>query len=68
MMEYINSFNGRRAVLLAAEYQVDPLMEMLRHVIAFQREPVHANKFTRILLCPRWKNNVAKLNTALLRA
>lgn len=41
---------------------------MLRHVITFQRESVHTNKFARILLCPGWKNDITELNTALLRA
>lgn len=68
MMEYIDGFDSRQAVLLAPKYQIDPLVEMLRHVIAFQRESVYTNKFARVLLRPRWKNNIAELNTALLRA
>lgn len=68
MVKHINGLDGRRAVLFAAEYQVDPLMKMLRHVVALQRESVHANELARILLRPWWKNNIAELNAALLGA
>lgn len=67
-MEYIDGFDSRRAVLFAPKYQINPLMEMLRHVIALQRQSVYTNEFARILLCPGWKNDITELNTALLRA
>lgn len=67
MMEYVDGVDGTIALLLAAKNQIDPLMQMLAHIIAFQRLTMHTNEFTRILLCPRWQNDVIQCVAVLFR-
>lgn len=58
VMKHINRINGRIALLLATEYQIDPLVQILTNIIAFERLTMHPNKFASILFCPRRQNDV----------
>lgn len=66
MVEDIDGVDSGRAVLLVSKDQIDPLVKMLRHVIALEGQSVHPDELARILLGPGRKHNVPELNAALL--
>lgn len=67
VMKNIDSIDSRWTVLFTAKYEIDPMVQMLRNVVALQGESVSSYEFAWILFCPRWKNYVAKLNATLFR-
>lgn len=67
-MEQVDGFNSRSSLLLVAKDQVDPFVKMCRDVIALQRRTMDADEFTRIVLGPRWQDDVVESHAALLRA
>ena len=46
--------------------QVDPLMQMRRHIITLKCLPVHAYEFSWAPLRPRRQNNIIQTNSVLL--
>ena len=58
MMKHIQALYSLGASLLVSKDQVDPLVQVRRHVLAFQRHPVHQNEQCRIVASPRRKLNM----------
>lgn len=68
MMENIDSLNSCLAVLFVTEDEIYPFMQMLRHIVTFQSQPMHTDELTRIFFSPRWQHYITKLNTILFTA
>lgn len=66
IVEDIVGVDGRLALLLVAEYEVDPLMQVRAHVVALEGLAVHPHKLPRIPLGPRGQPYVVQLHSALL--
>ena len=64
-MENVDRFDRGGPLLFIAKNQVNPFVKMLRDVIALQSRAVDADKFARVVLGPRRKNDVIKCHTAL---
>jgi hypothetical protein len=67
-MEDIDSINCWRSLLFVAENQIDPFVEVLRHVVAFQSGPVDANEFAGVIFGPGRQQDVIQSDAALLHA
>ena len=58
--EDIESLDGLGALLLEAEYEVDPLVEMLAHIVALERLAMQIDEVLG-RLCPWWQCHVVHL-------
>ena len=67
-MEQIDGLHGGRPLLFAAENQVDPFVQVLRHVVAFQGGPVQPDEFAWVAFGPGRQNNVVQGDSALFAA
>lgn len=68
MMENIYSLNSCLPILLVTKDEIYPFMQMLRHIVTFQSQSMHADKLTRIFFSPRWQHYITKLNAILFTA
>lgn len=66
VMEHVDSVDSRISLLLAAKDQINPLVQVLTNVIAFQRLPMHANELAHVLFGPRGQNYMVQRVTILL--
>ena len=67
-MEQIDGLDGSRPLLFAAKDQVDPFVQVLRHVVAFQGGPVQSDELARVAFCPGRQNDVVQGHSALFAA
>ena len=67
-MEEVDGFDGGGTLLLVAEDEIDPFVEMLRDVVALQGRAVDADEFARIVLGPGRQDDVVEGDAALLGA
>ena len=48
-MEQIDGLHGSRPLLFVAKDEVDPFVQVLRHVVALQGGPVQADEFAQVV-------------------
>lgn len=68
MMKHIAGVDGRLALLLKAEDEIDPFVEMCRDEVALERHAMHANELARVVLGPRRQHDIVESHAALLSA
>jgi hypothetical protein len=66
VMKHVGRVDSGLSLLLVAEYQVDPLVQVCRHVIGLESGAVGSDKLARVVLGPGWQDNVVQSYAALL--
>lgn len=64
-MKDIDGLNGSLPFLFVPEHQVDPLTDVLGHVLGLQGLPVDEDKKARVVACPRREVDVIHPFTVL---
>ena len=67
-MKDIVCLGGLFPALLVAEYEINPMMKVVRYILRFECQAMQANKFMRTSLGPRWELDVMNLDLALCGA
>ena len=64
-MEEVGGFDGRWTLLFIAEDEIDPLVQVLRDVVALQCGTMKPDEFPGIILSPGRKYNIVQGHSAL---
>lgn len=59
MVEHVAGVDSRRALLLVAEHEVDPVVQAVGHVVGLQGCAVRADELARVSAGPGREHHVA---------
>ncbi|RNA40104.1 hypothetical protein BpHYR1_005995 [Brachionus plicatilis] len=67
-MEHVVRVDSRLALLLVAEYQIDPFVQVSRYVVGLESHAMHAHKLSRVVFGPWRQHHVVQFDAVLFFA